>query len=134
MMSFNQFEEKFEKYIQFKHPNLSSNGRKGHYWLAFFMTFINHRNPSLTSHFVPGNEGDLYFLQEFVENTKKYNELCNSRTDLAEVEADLYSFYKANAVFTQTREFKEFMEVVSHESFEKNLTEAFPEAFPEAQQ
>ena len=116
--------QKFEKRFEAEYPSLSSKVRELHYWLAFFMTFI--KNTLGNNHFMPGNYYDVFFLLKFVEDTKDYNDLFDPSDPLATVEAHLYRFYQDNADFTQTLEFKKFIEAVSKESFKKELPEAFP--------
>ena len=122
-----RFEEDFEEYIRHNHPGLSAEDIEALYWLTFFMTFINNRFPSWTYHFMLGNYFDVDFLLKFVKDTKKYNNLLNSTIGLEIVNADLYSFYKHNADFTKSLEFKDFIKVVSEPSFEAKIRSVFPE-------
>ena len=120
-----KFEEHFETEM-LKHPGLSQEDKDVHYWLAFFMTFINNWDLEWYYVFWTGNYYDVSFLLKFVEDTTEYNELLNSKIHRATEDAHLYRFYKDNAAFTQTPEFKKFIEAVSEESFKEELSEAFP--------
>ena len=120
-----QFEKDFEAEMR-NHPGLSLKVRELHYWLAFFMTFINNWDLEWYYVFWTGTYYDVSFLLKFVEDTKDYNDLLNSKIHLATVDAHLYWFYRDNAAFTQTLEFKKFIEAVSEESFKKELSEVFP--------
>jgi len=120
-----QFEKDFEAEMG-NHTGLSLKVRELHYWLAFFMTFINNWQRSWKYVFCAGNDYDVSFLPDFLEDTKKYNDLFDPSNSLATVEAYLYRFYKDNADFTKSLKFKEFIEAVSEPSFEAKIRSAFP--------
>jgi hypothetical protein len=122
--------QKFEKHFKaemLNYPSLSQEDKDVHYWLAFFMTFINNWERSWKYVFWTGNDYDVSFLLKFVEDTKDYNVLFDPSNPRATVDAHLYWFYRDNAALTQTPEFKKFIEVVSEPSFEAKIRSVFPE-------
>lgn len=122
--------QKFEKDFKAEMGNdsgLSQEDKDVHYWLAFFMTFINNWDLEWYYVFWTGNDYDVYFLLKFVKDTKKYNDLFDPSNPPATEDAHLDQFYDKNGALTQTPEFKEFIKVVSEPSFEAKIRSVFPE-------
>lgn len=120
-----QFEKDFKAEMG-NHRGLSQEDKDVHYWLAFFMTFINNWERSWKYVFWTGNDYDVSFLLKFVKDTKDYNALFDPSNPQATEDAHLDRFYRDNAAFTQSDIFERFITFLSKESFENDLTEAFP--------